>query len=250
MHKLYRVIFGVVFVFSFSEISFAESNRSELNDAPKIEFSISKTEVAPDENFSLSWEVVSPHLTTDNNCSFSVKNSNKEVLSSEIVGQKERRDGFIISRFDVARMGRNPSFMILCQNINGSSEKEISVTVSEKKSETILSTVKNSFSKVSNIVSGKSGVLLSILSGATPTFAYSKNCVDVKKNLHRGNETAHVSTLQNFLIDKGFLSEKATGFFGDLTIEAVKKYQRSIGLQETGMVYTKTRQAIMSETCE
>ncbi len=108
------------------------------------------------------------------------------------------------------------------------------------------------FRKALATVSGtivKQGELaMRTLSGAT-TASASGECVDITRNLHRGFETSSVSKLQNFLIEKGFLSEKASGFFGDLTIDAVKAYQRSIGLPETGMVYDLTRQAIKSETC-
>jgi hypothetical protein len=84
--------------------------------------------------------------------------------------------------------------------------------------------------------------------GATPVLAAS--CTTLDSNLHRGHETLSVSTLQDFLIGKGLLSGKASGFFGDLTVIAVKGYQRSQGLPETGMVYDFTREAIKQETCK
>jgi hypothetical protein len=83
----------------------------------------------------------------------------------------------------------------------------------------------------------------------TASASASTGCIDIKTNLHRGFETGSVSQLQNFLIQKGFLSTEVSGFFGDLTISAVKAYQRSLGLPETGMVYDFTRQAIKQETC-
>jgi peptidoglycan hydrolase-like protein with peptidoglycan-binding domain len=86
------------------------------------------------------------------------------------------------------------------------------------------------------------------LSGVTKASAMS--CVTLKENLHRGAETDSVTKLQQFLADKGLLSEKPSGFFGDLTITAVKAYQKSLGLKETGMVYDATRQAIKDETCQ
>jgi hypothetical protein len=85
------------------------------------------------------------------------------------------------------------------------------------------------------------------LSGATAVSALS--CTNLGKNLHRGNETDAVTMLQIFLVEKGFLKEKPSGFFGDLTIAAVKAYQRSLGIKETGMVYDVTREAIKQETC-
>ena len=103
-----------------------------------------------------------------------------------------------------------------------------------------LSQVKSMFDQGKAIASTFSGV----------TRAQAMSCTDIKTNLHRGFETSQVSKLQEFLIEKGFLSEKATGFFGDLTIKAVKAYQQSLGLKETGMVYDLTRQAIKTETCQ
>ena len=79
---------------------------------------------------------------------------------------------------------------------------------------------------------------------ASPAF-----CTDISRNIHRGDESPMTSLLQVFLADKGFLQGEPSGFFGDLTIEAVKAYQRSLGLPETGMVYDFTRQAIKDATC-
>lgn len=76
----------------------------------------------------------------------------------------------------------------------------------------------------------------------------STTCINIPRNLHRGTESGTVSMLQNFLVEKGYLSE-ATGFYGDKTVEAVKDYQASKGLPETGKVYTFTRQAMSEETC-
>ena len=81
--------------------------------------------------------------------------------------------------------------------------------------------------------------------------AYTSNvsCVDVPRNMHRGAESSSVTTLQEFLIQKGFLTGPSTGFYGDKTVEAVKDYQASRDLPVTGMVYDVTRQTIKAETC-
>lgn len=73
-------------------------------------------------------------------------------------------------------------------------------------------------------------------------------CANITYNLHRGAESKNVTKLQNFLKEKGFLNE-VTGFYGDKTIAAVKDYQGSLGLPVTGMVYSATREAIRSESC-
>jgi murein L,D-transpeptidase YcbB/YkuD len=75
------------------------------------------------------------------------------------------------------------------------------------------------------------------------------SCINIKTNLKRGDASAEVYKLQEFLFVQDLLSEKPTGFFGDLTKQAVKEYQNSIGIKETGMVYELTRQAIFTETC-
>ena len=114
--------------------------------------------------------------------------------------------------------------------------------------EDTLAPFRKALATVSGTIVKQGELAMRTLSGAT-TASASGECVDITRNLHRGFETSSVSKLQNFLIEKGFLSEKASGFFGDLTIDAVKAYQRSIGLPETGMVYDLTRQAIKLETC-
>lgn len=75
-------------------------------------------------------------------------------------------------------------------------------------------------------------------------------CVEISKNLTKGNRSSFTSSLQAFLIQKGLLSGEPSGFYGDLTTSAVKAYQRSLGLPETGMVYDFTREAIRQETCQ
>ncbi len=75
------------------------------------------------------------------------------------------------------------------------------------------------------------------------------NCIDLKSNLKRYNESSDVLALQNFLVDKGFLNAKPNGYFGNGTLSAVKKYQKSIGLSQSGQVFPLTRAAIKKETC-
>jgi murein L,D-transpeptidase YcbB/YkuD len=78
----------------------------------------------------------------------------------------------------------------------------------------------------------------------------SDACVDISKNLSKGSSASMTGKLQKFLIGKGFLPGEASGVYGDFTVEAVKAYQRSINLPETGMVNDVTRQAIKKETCQ
>lgn len=75
-------------------------------------------------------------------------------------------------------------------------------------------------------------------------------CLDLSSNLHRGAESENVMKLQTFLSQKGFLTEAPSGFYGDKTVEAVKDYQTSKGLPQTGMVYDITRSLLKEDACK
>lgn len=67
-------------------------------------------------------------------------------------------------------------------------------------------------------------------------------------NLYYGlQKNSDVKQLQEFLIDKGFLTGSATGNFYSLTLKAVKAYQTSVGVSSTGYVGTLTRKSINDE---
>jgi peptidoglycan hydrolase-like protein with peptidoglycan-binding domain len=74
-------------------------------------------------------------------------------------------------------------------------------------------------------------------------------CTDLPVNMFRGFEIPAVTSLQSFLQSKGLISE-VSGFYGDKTVAAVKLYQGSKGLPETGMVYDFTRAAIKADSCQ
>lgn len=78
----------------------------------------------------------------------------------------------------------------------------------------------------------------------TPVFTYAS----IDNNLYYGlQKNGDVKQLQEFLIDKGFLTGSATGNFFSLTLKAVKAYQSSAGINSTGYVGTLTRAAINNE---
>lgn len=89
---------------------------------------------------------------------------------------------------------------------------------------------------------------LIVLLGVSYVSAAS-TCVDIKGNLSHGNKTSSVTSLQNFLIQKGFLKTTSSGVFDESTISALKGYQKSIGLSQTGNTGPKTREAIRKGTC-
>ncbi|KKT38951.1 hypothetical protein A2W54_00430 [Candidatus Giovannonibacteria bacterium RIFCSPHIGHO2_02_43_13] len=63
------------------------------------------------------------------------------------------------------------------------------------------------------------------------------------------NTNGDVSALQDFLQAKGHLNSEPTGFFGLLTLGAVKKFQSANGIESTGFVGPLTRAKIKNLTC-
>jgi peptidoglycan hydrolase-like protein with peptidoglycan-binding domain len=81
------------------------------------------------------------------------------------------------------------------------------------------------------------------------------SCVSLQTSVLRYKSTdratgGEVSILQDFLVGKGYLSGAPTGFYGRLTVVAVKQYQKSIGVSATGNVGPLTRSIIEKETCD
>lgn len=93
------------------------------------------------------------------------------------------------------------------------------------------------------IVLGLSFFLISI------SYASALSCLNLQNNLTQGWETSEVMSLQNYLSQKGFLTVEPNGYFGPSTLSAVRRYQDSVGLPDTGIVTSATRQAVYTETC-
>lgn len=74
-------------------------------------------------------------------------------------------------------------------------------------------------------------------------------CTDIGSNLYKGLETSSVLKLQNFLYGKGYLKAKPNGYYGPGTMAAVKAYQKSVGITQTGSVATLTRARIKKDSC-
>ena len=80
--------------------------------------------------------------------------------------------------------------------------------------------------------------------------ADQKGCAPLSSSFGVGStKKEDIVLLQNFLIENGFLQTTATGYFGKLTLAAVKAYQKSLGLPSTGYVGPLTRDAL-SKHCE
>ncbi len=80
------------------------------------------------------------------------------------------------------------------------------------------------------------------------------SCIDLSTKVLKyksrdANTNGEVSVLQDYLNDKGFLTQGATGFYGLKTVDAVKKFQRSNGIMTTGSVGALTKKFIYNDTC-
>lgn len=83
--------------------------------------------------------------------------------------------------------------------------------------------------------------IIALLSSLSITYA------SLDHNIKYGQSGNQVSELQEFLSDKGFLKATPTGFFGLLTLKAVKDYQTSVNVPSTGYVGILTRTEINNE---
>lgn len=80
----------------------------------------------------------------------------------------------------------------------------------------------------------------------------TSQCVQIKYNLRYQSRDSltggDVSSLQDFLQSKGHLNSEPTGYFGLLTLQAVKDFQKKYDIEPTGFVGTLTRGKISSVT--
>ncbi len=90
----------------------------------------------------------------------------------------------------------------------------------------------------------------SILILSSFNFSSALVCTDLKVNLVKNNKGNNVLVLQNFLLEKGFLKATPNGYFGNGTFLAVKNYQKSIGLAQSGKVFPLTRESIKKDSCQ
>ncbi len=73
--------------------------------------------------------------------------------------------------------------------------------------------------------------------------------LNLARSLSPGLKSSQVAELQDALKELGYLSEKipSTGYFGSATKEAVKDYQKSVGIYPAGVVGPRTRKALASQ---
>lgn len=79
-------------------------------------------------------------------------------------------------------------------------------------------------------------------------------CVDLSYDLYqglsdKGNDTS-VTKLQTFLNKNNYLKANPNGYFGPATKSAVKAFQYTNNISNTGRVGPSTRQAIRNQTCK
>jgi len=74
-------------------------------------------------------------------------------------------------------------------------------------------------------------------------------CVMFSRNVGFGNRHADIVRLQDLLRSRGLLNSESTGYFGRLTLQAVKDFQRSQGVPPTGFVGILTRAKLNGMVC-
>jgi hypothetical protein len=111
----------------------------------------------------------------------------------------------------------------IAEILRGARDKRVSI-VRKQKGETVL--------KI-----GKS--LIFII--AVMLFTTSVTFADVLKNGNKGEE---VSRIQSQLKEKGYFTEEVTGYFGNVTEEAVKRFQEDNNLTVDGIVGPETGKAL------
>lgn len=139
------------------------------------------------------------------------------------------------------------------QEANIACKKDCSVATSKGVTATIIGLKSNTAYKVRAV---KDSSIQCIAAPCPTNFTYGDeftfttlsatgtNPVIITQTLRMGSSGKEVKTLQNFLITKGFMSGKVTGYFGVSTLKSLKAFQKSAGLPPTGNTGPKTREAI------
>lgn len=94
---------------------------------------------------------------------------------------------------------------------------------------------------------------LSFVNAAYYDYSYNTCGNSISRELSVGSQDTYsngdVSTLQEFLIDNGYLNTNVTGYFGYATRSAVRNFQRDNGLSTVGIVRAYTRSLINDALC-
>lgn len=85
-------------------------------------------------------------------------------------------------------------------------------------------------------------------SGSVGVIPISADAVPITTNLSFKSRGAQVMTLQTVLIQHGFMTGEPTGYFGVVTLKAVKDFQKAHGVNPTGYVGPLTRAVLANMT--
>jgi len=75
------------------------------------------------------------------------------------------------------------------------------------------------------------------------------SCVDIKEDIIYKMNGENVLGLQTFFYNTGYLNSEPTGYFGNDTLNAVKKFQKANSISSIGNVGPATRAVIRNQTC-
>ena len=78
--------------------------------------------------------------------------------------------------------------------------------------------------------------------------AETSSYAELKRGDRDGDDSAHIITLQNKLIEMGYLRDTADGVYGANTESAVAAFQRNNGLTETGVADGATQNLLYNGT--
>ena len=97
-------------------------------------------------------------------------------------------------------------------------------------------------------------ILLGLVVATSSTHAQSINtagdsCVYLSGNVGWGTTSGDVTSVQSHLAATGYFNQQPTGYYGNITMNAVKNYQTAHGIEATGYVGPITRGAIQNESC-
>lgn len=93
-------------------------------------------------------------------------------------------------------------------------------------------------------------ILTLLLTFVSLSASSALTCANLNKDLSIGSKGQDVVSLQKFLTEKGFLKQKGSVDFDKATEDALKSYQKSKKLKETGKATFAVRKEIKSESCK
>lgn len=103
------------------------------------------------------------------------------------------------------------------------------------------------------IVMGNSNLAYAAVAGAvTETYLPDRDynqCVVITRLLQYKSSGSQVTTLQNMLVDLGYLEMQPTGYFGRATEAAVRRWQYNYKIEPVGWTGPATRASIAAATC-